>query len=81
MSKIAFNVFLFFAVPVITKFTFRVIFIGGKGFNKYKGIAIMGKRTGLPAMWDDWFIKRYWYDRKKLEQFEDEVEYAQSFLL
>lgn len=68
MKNIMFNLFLFVAVPVVTGFAFYVMFIGKRD------IAIIGKRTGLPAVWDKRAVKKYWHNTQKLKQFETETE-------
>lgn len=68
MKNIMFNLFLFVAVPIVTGFAFYVMFIGKRD------IAIIGKRTGLPAVWDKSAIKKYWHNVPKLKQFETETE-------
>lgn len=63
-----FNLFLYAAVPVATGFKFHVMNIGrGR-------IAIVGNRTGLPAVWDKNSIRKHWYDTEYLKQCEDETE-------
>ena len=63
-----FNLFLYAAVPVATGFRFHVMGIG-RG-----SIAIIGNRTGLPAIWDQNNIRKHWYDTEYLKQREDETE-------
>ena len=63
-----FNLFLYAAVPVSTGFRFHVMGIG-RG-----SIAIIGNRTGLPAIWDYNSIRKHWYDTEYLKQCEDETE-------
>ena len=63
-----FNLFLYAAVPVSTGFRFHVMGIG-RG-----NIAIIGNRTGLPAIWDKRRIRKHWYDTEYLKQCEDETE-------
>lgn len=63
-----FNLFLYVAVPVVTGFKFHVMGIGG-GY-----IAIIGNRTGLPAVWGQDSIRKHWWDTEYLKQCEDETE-------
>jgi hypothetical protein len=68
MKKKLFNLFLFVAVPVVTGFKFRVVDIN------YGDIAIIGNRTGLPAIWDQKYLYKHWWDIKTLKQCELETE-------
>ena len=63
-----FNLFLYVAVPISTGFRFHVMGIG-RG-----SIAIIGNRTGLPAIWGQNSIRKHWYDTEYLKQCEDETE-------
>lgn len=63
-----FNLFLRIAVPVVTGFRFHVIGIGGEN------IAIIGNRTGLPAVWGQDSIHKHWWDTEYLTEGEDETE-------
>lgn len=63
-----FNLFLYAAVPVVTGFRFHVMGIGGGD------VAIIGNRTGLPAVWGQNSIRKHWYDTEYLKQCEDETE-------
>ena len=69
MRKIIFNLFLVIAVPVVTGFRFHVMYIGDA-----KSIAIVGNKTGLPALWNDEPIRKYWFKTKYLLAFERETE-------
>ena len=62
------SIFFFVAVPIVTGFRFHVMYIG-KG-----NIAIVGNRTGLPAVWDNTAIRKYWYKERELSLFERETE-------
>lgn len=68
MKRRLFNLFLFVAVPVVTGFKFHVTDIGSGG------IAIIGNRTGLPAIWDQKYLYKHWWDTKTLKQCEWETE-------
>ena len=63
-----FNLFLYAAVPIATGFKFHVMNIGGGD------VAIIGNRTGLPAVWGQNSIRKHWYDTEYLKQCEDETE-------
>lgn len=63
-----FNLFLYVAVPVVTGFKFHVMGIGGGD------VAIIGNRTGLPAVWGQDSIRKHWWDTEYLKQGEDEIE-------
>lgn len=69
-----FNLFLRIAVPVVTGFRFHVIGIGGEN------IAIIGNRTGLPAVWGRNTLREHWYDTEYLKRCEDEMEIIQGRL-
>lgn len=68
MKRKLFNLFLFIAVPVVTGFKFHVTGIGNND------IAIIGNRTGLPAIWDQKYVYKHWWDVKTLKQCEWETE-------
>lgn len=63
-----FNLFLYVAVPVVTGFRFHVIGIG-RG-----DVAIIGNRTGLPAVWGQDSIRKHWWDTEYLSKSENETE-------
>lgn len=63
-----FNLFLYAAVPIATGFKFHVMNIGGGC------IAIIGNRTGLPAVWGQNSIRKHWYDTDYLLESEKETE-------
>ena len=67
-----FNIFLYVAVPVFTGFKFHVISIG-RG-----NVAIIGNRTGLPAIWGRNTIREHWHDTEYLKRCEDEMEIIQG---
>lgn len=69
-----FNLFLYVAVPVATGFKFHVISIC-RG-----NIAIIGNRTGLPAVWGQNTIREHWYDTEYLKRCEDEMEIIEDRL-
>lgn len=68
MKKKIVNFLLWVAVPVISLGKFYCIGIGDSD------IAIIGRRTGLPAVWDRKNIMKNWYRVKVLKQWEDETE-------
>ena len=63
-----FNLFLYVAVPVVTGFRFHVMGIGGGD------VAIIGNRTGLPAVWGQDSIRKHWWDTEYLTEGENETE-------
>lgn len=62
------NFFLWIAVPVISFGKFYCTDIGGDN------IAIIGRRTGLPAIWERKYLLKHWWDVKHLVQCEWETE-------
>lgn len=68
MKKKIVNLFLAVAVPVISLGKFYCTEIGGDD------IAIIGTRTGLPAIWDRKYLLKHWWDVKHLEYCEWETE-------
>lgn len=64
MKKKIVNLFLAVAVPVISFGKFYCTDISGDD------IAVIGTRTGLPAIWDRKYILKYWWDVKYLIQSE-----------
>lgn len=68
MKKKIVNFFLWIAVPVISLGKFYCTDIGGDN------IAIIGTRTGLPAIWDRKYLLKHWWDVKHLIQCEWETE-------
>ena len=68
MKKKIVNILLAVAVPAISFGKFYCTDIGGDD------IAIIGRRTGLPAIWDRKYLLKHWWDVKHLEQCEWETE-------
>lgn len=68
MIKKIVNILLWIAVPVISLGKFYCTDIGGDN------IAIIGTRTGLPAIWDRKYILKHWWNVKHLEYCECETE-------
>ena len=68
MKKIIFNIFLFVAVPIATGGNFHVMFIGN--FD----VAIIGRKTGLPACWSEEANRKYWHNTKRLFVLERDTE-------
>lgn len=68
MRKKIVNFLLWIAVPVISLGKFYCIDIGGDN------IAIIGTRTGLPAIWERKYILKHWWNVKHLKYCEWETE-------
>lgn len=68
MKKKIINFLLWIAVPVVTLGKFYCINIGGNN------IAIIGTRTGLPAIWDQKYLYKHWWNDQYLSYCERETE-------
>ena len=67
MKKI-YVMFLYVAVPVVTRFKFRCLVTGCD-------VTIIGRRAGLPIVWIWQDVKKNWYSVKRLQQQEQSTEY------
>ena len=68
MKKKIVNLFLAVAVPAISLGKFYCTEIGGDD------IAVIGTRTGLPAIWDRKCLLKHWWDVNYLIQCEKDTE-------